>query len=362
MNDFRIPECVNKNGWKEGEAMDTRKDALISIIVPVYQVEKYIKCCVDSVLKQSYQNWELILVDDGSKDQSGIICDAYAKKDARIHVIHKENGGLSDARNAGLAQAKGSYIFLLDSDDFLHQDTLYEMYQAIISTKSDLAICNIQYVDETGQPIYGQDSCREYCVKKDIWNQERFWDAYTKNGKIVCVVAWNKLYKKELFKDLYYPKGKVREDEFLIHRVIDRCQRICCVDKKLCYYRQRSESTMGQSYKKNQMDAVEAYLDRAAFFQERKQENNAEKALLDAIAFLAWYDVGMDKTDSDTCRRYQKLKKETCLATKQQAKRRASLIFKVVTGLYRRNLFPYKFIRNLWWKLDHLKQKLRRTS
>jgi glycosyltransferase involved in cell wall biosynthesis len=125
----------------------------ISIIVPVYDVEKYLKKCVDSILNQTFKDFELILVDDGSPDNSGAICDQYAEKDSRVRVIHKENGGLSDARNAGIEVARGKYLGFVDSDDFVNEDMYKQLYTSIIENNADLSICGIFDLYEGKTPI-----------------------------------------------------------------------------------------------------------------------------------------------------------------------------------------------------------------
>lgn len=138
----------------------------ISVIIPIYNVEKYLSDCVESVLKQTYTDLEIILVDDGSQDASGQICDDYAKQDSRVQVIHKKNGGLSSARNAGIDQATGQYFFFLDSDDWIAENALELLYKEIKSTGSDLALCNMQYVDEQGKNLENQSAYRAYCYEQ----------------------------------------------------------------------------------------------------------------------------------------------------------------------------------------------------
>lgn len=132
------------------QGINTPYKDLISVIVPVYKVERYLCRCVDSIIAQTYTNLQIILVDDGSPDGSGAICDDYAAKDPRITVIHKENGGLSDARNAGLGAARGSYIGFVDSDDYISVDMYEKLYKAIVACNADMSVCNFRYVDENG--------------------------------------------------------------------------------------------------------------------------------------------------------------------------------------------------------------------
>ena len=146
----------------------------ISVIIPVYNVEKYLSDCVESVLRQTYTDLEIILVDDGSKDASGRICDDYAKQDLRVRVIHKQNGGLSSARNAGIESANGQYLYFLDSDDWIAENAIELLYEAIKNTQSDLALCNMQYTDVRGRNISKQNAYRDFCVNNELWTQQDF--------------------------------------------------------------------------------------------------------------------------------------------------------------------------------------------
>ena len=129
------------------------KNLLVSVIVPIYNVEKYLRKCVDSILNQTYKNLEIILVDDGSPDNCGNICDEYALSDSRIRIIHKKNGGLSDARNAGLDIARGNYILFVDSDDYIDETMVEKLYEALEKEKAEMSLCSFVYVNDDGVPI-----------------------------------------------------------------------------------------------------------------------------------------------------------------------------------------------------------------
>ena len=176
----------------------------ISIIVPVYNVEKYLEKCVKSILNQTFTDFELILVDDGTPDSSGVICDQFAEKDERIKVIHKKNGGLSDARNTGIEVAKGEYIGFVDSDDYIAEDMYELLYTNIVNEEADLSICGIYDVYENKE---AQKRIRQYMILNKFEAIKVILEA-----KIVSVHAVNKLYKKELFTHVRYPVGKITED------------------------------------------------------------------------------------------------------------------------------------------------------
>lgn len=229
---------------------------LISVIVPVFNVEKYLYHCVESIVNQTYQNLEIILVDDGSPDACPALCDEWARKDDRIKVIHKQNGGLSDARNAGLACAEGKYIAFVDSDDWVEPNYIEYLYHAIISTNSELAACDIQNVadEETVMPISEKIGRIKRCTSEEAINC------------ILCdcdfrAVAWNKLYSAELLQGEKFEVGRLHEDEFFSYRIYDKCHSLAFVDNRLYNYRQRQGSIM-TSFSMQHLDVLEAYFAR----------------------------------------------------------------------------------------------------
>lgn len=249
---------------------------LVSIIVPIYKVQDFLEACIDSILQQSYKNLEIILVDDGSPDNCGLICDDYAKKDDRIVVIHKENGGLSDARNAGLDICKGDYIAFVDSDDVISEKFIEVLYQNI--GNADLAFCDLFYFDD-GEIFTDQVKNDTPSVKLlDGQYLLGHINTFTDKGPLV-VVAWNKLYKKEIWQNLRYPIGRIHEDEFVIHYILDRCKKVSFINRPMYFYRQRNTSimNMGQKSKKSIIDRFEAIDDRINFF-ENKQFYDLAKA------------------------------------------------------------------------------------
>ena len=167
---------------------------LISVIIPVYKVEKYLCRCVDSVLEQTYTNMEIILVDDGSPDNCPVMCDEYARQDSRVKVIHQENAGLSGARNAGIDMAQGQWLAFVDSDDYLAADFLERLYQACVDTGSSLSVCRWEYVRGETIPEHGTGETRVYTGREMLAN------LYVPDGAYF-VVAWNKLYRKEWIED-----------------------------------------------------------------------------------------------------------------------------------------------------------------
>lgn len=240
---------------------------LISVIVPVYNVEEYLEECIESLIKQSYEQCEIILVDDGSTDKSGRICDSYANRDARIKVIHKENGGLSSARNAGLDIMQGEYIAFVDSDDFVHVDYLKDMKQLAQKYEADLVCCHFTQGESCVWPEQGVD--KEVVRRgKDILNKMNEDD-------VTITVVWNKLYKAEFFKKyaLRFEIGKIHEDMFMTPQVLNLCKVMVISDKQLYYYRIRSNSIMTSAFSVKRLQIFEALEFRIDFL---KKNGNSE--------------------------------------------------------------------------------------
>ena len=239
---------------------------LISVIVPVYNVEKYLRKCVDSIINQTYKNLEIILVDDGSPDKSGDVCDEYAKQDSRIRVIHKTNGGLSDARNTGLDIANGEYIMFVDSDDYIETNMCETLYNRLISDKTDMAICSVLNVDTVGKKT---ETGANITLTDDILTTNEALEKLGSDCACAYVVACNKLYIRALWNDFRYPIGKLHEDEFVAHNIIGKCNRVSTVSKTLYNYLQRNDSIMNSVYSVRRLDGSEAYIARLQYMLER---------------------------------------------------------------------------------------------
>ena len=234
----------------------------ISIIVPVYDVEKYLENCIESILNQTFKDFELILVDDGSTDNSGKICDIYEKKDSRIKVIHKNNGGLSSARNAGLDIACGKYVGFIDSDDSIHPRMYEILYDLIKKYESDISCCNYKKIYDIFKDEYENVNSLEVIEMSNI---EAIKNLYDKEIGVKLVIACNKLYRKNLFDNIRYKVGRVHEDEFMAHRILYNCKKITYVDNELYYYLQREGSIMSKKSYKRKVDALLSKSDRMRF-------------------------------------------------------------------------------------------------
>ncbi len=256
--------------------------AEISIIVPVYQVEEYIKQCIDSILAQTFKDFELILVDDGSKDNSGKICDEYAALDSHITVIHKANGGLSDARNKGLDNASGNYFMFVDSDDYIAPDMVECLYQNIIKRNADIAVCNFRCFFEDGEKDFSTENKAEVLSGKEIFyyrKNERNYGFWT--------VAWNKLYKAETFQNMRFRFGKYHEDEFWANDIYQMDITVVAVEEALYYYRQRNNGIMGNQNIGKCFDIIEAFEERInIYLKEEEYSAQAYKVLIYSLEHL----------------------------------------------------------------------------
>lgn len=240
---------------------------MISVIIPIYNVDQYLSQCMQSVLSQSYKELEIILVDDGSTDKCPALCDEYEKKDARVRVIHKKNGGLSDARNVGMKMATGEWVYFVDSDDWLPQDATQKLFHFARENYCDVVQGGLYYAYQD-HLLYRKASEKEQ--KQTVLGRNEAMRELIINDRVKNF-AWGKLYKLDLLKDLPFPVGKYFEDSFWQHLVMDRVERYGIIDEPLYYYRQRGDSISGTpSGRLN--DLLEGYEQRLVFIQKYYNE------------------------------------------------------------------------------------------
>lgn len=268
-------------------------DELISVIVPVYNVEHYLEKCIESICSQTFTNLEIILVDDGATDRSGAICDEWAQRDSRIRVIHKTNGGLSDARNAGIDVAAGSWFMFLDSDDFITPDTIERLYEAAAAHDCEMAVCNMVriYDDGATEPFYAPTS------ELTVWaGQQRF---ETLKQPSAC----NKLFRADLFRDVRFPKGKFYEDTFVYHVLAHRARRIALTGHDGYYYLSRRDSILGHpTYTDRYFDFIEAVYTRMTYLVDNHVEYYGEEACLSMYAAVSNGEKFINKTDANAAK------------------------------------------------------------
>lgn len=258
---------------------------LISIIVPIYNVEQYLDRCVKSIVEQTYTNLEIILVDDGSPDRCPAMCDAWAKRDPRIKVIHKANGGLSDARNAGLEIVAGEYIAFADSDDLIAADYVQQLYEAIQGTGVRMAACDTFSFYEEQEIPANSGGTVAYRTAEEALNE-------LTSGVGVRAVAWNKLYHRSLLAGERFPVRRHHEDEFFTYRIIHKAGSVAYVDAQLYFYRQRRGSIM-DSFSLKRLDALDAYLQRLELFAAEYPEIYRKDKATFCVSCVMFYSQGL---------------------------------------------------------------------
>lgn len=272
----------NHRGNRESK-MKGKHMPIISIIVPVYNVECYIERCVDSLINQSFNDLEIILVDDGSQDKSGIICDSYIQKDSRIRVIHKDNGGLSSARNAGINIAKGDYIGFVDSDDWVAPFMFEYLYTLIINYSAEIA--SISYVLSDSKTVL--DKNKRYYV--NVFNRQQALHYYLYIGMKKRIADYSvciKLYSKSLFNNIKFPEGQIYEDVVTNFRLLQLCNRYVKSTRQCYYYNQEGNSIIRDSLKKRDLIAF-AVADE--LIQLAKVENSQDIILLSKMKYARTY-------------------------------------------------------------------------
>ena len=242
--------------------MDIKSD-MVSVIVPVYKVEKYLAKCIDSIINQTYRNIEIILVDDGSPDNCGRICDLYESENRNIRVIHKQNGGLSEARNAGIEIAKGTFILFVDSDDWIEPGMVEHLVQLLQTHNADISVCG--YFEDSESAIY---------TITDVEDELYIYGSGTEavkalnyNGGKIGTVAWNKLYRSELFTDFRFDVGRLNEDVFIMPKLFYSANCVVVSTQKLYHYIvSRPDSIMNKALSEKNLDVADAFYSNYEFF------------------------------------------------------------------------------------------------
>ncbi len=262
---------------------------LVSVVAPVYNIRDYVRKCLESITRQSYENLEVIVVDDGSTDGSGEICDQFAKMDARVRVVHQKNGGLSSARNAGLKKAKGEFVCFIDGDDYIRKDFILDLYNAARDNEAEIAICGFNKEIPRGEVLSGEEATVRLLIEQE--NLE--------------IVAWNKLYKKALFVEngIEYPEGEKHEDSLTTYKLLSLAKKVAYVPKSLYVYVERGGSIMDSVKIAPRLKMREKAAEEAIrFFKGQKELIEAAKVslLLAKYAFLDFSISGrVDKKEGE---------------------------------------------------------------
>jgi len=333
----------------------------ISIIIPVYNVEAYLNRCIQSVIHQTYQNLEIILVDDGSTDHSGQMCDAYAKSDKRIKVVHKSNGGLSDARNAGLKVATGNYIGYVDSDDWIELDMYERMYDACIKNQAELAICRYvtEYSTKDSSPVTSTVESnqivplsRDALLQIYLCGHEKY---------VIYNSVWSKLFRRDLVKDMIFPKGRNSEDIMYTTKAFCRLKKAVYLDSGFYHYVQDRQGSIMNEAKSKRMfrDEIPFWREHIAYI-----KNNISDEMGNLAAYYFWRRLlsyyldlsARQETKADAKRLANMMQSEATTIRQVYAKVHRSkgdlirmklflcspLGYRIVNGVYARIIVPIK--------------------
>lgn len=306
------------------------EEVLVSVVIPVYNVEKFLQKCVASVLNQTYRNLDIILVDDGSTDLSGKICDELGKCDERVTVIHKKNGGLSDARNAGLSVAKGEYYAFIDSDDYISSDMVEIMVNSVRKNNCDIAICNMVRFSESGESFLFYHPVVQ---EKVLLGKERF---KTLNQPSVC----NKLFASNLFQNIRFPKGKYYEDTFVYHELLYSAENVVLTGSNSYWYLERSDSIVGNpKYTVRYFDFIEAIWTRAKFLIDNNVQPYGKEACLSLYSAYSNAEKYIKK-DNENKEKFKVARKQYDFAYKFLTKQNHNISFKQKLRLIILKYFP----------------------
>ncbi len=243
---------------------------LISAIVPIYNVEAYLERCIKSIIGQTYNNIEILLIDDGSKDNSLEICKRFEKLDKRIRVFHKGNGGLSDARNYGIDRAKGEYLVFIDSDDYIENRYVEELVKLV--TKDNLKVAQCGFNKVRDNQILEKTNDSNNCVQS---GRKMVIDFYGENES-KNIVVWNKIYRKDLFEKLRFPCGKIHEDEYVTYKILYQEEKVGITNECLYNYSFNPDSITQKKYNIKRLDAMGAYQERISYFKNKKDNELME--------------------------------------------------------------------------------------
>ena len=279
-------------------------NTLISIIVPVYKVEQYLPKCMDSLLAQTYDHFEVLLIDDGSPDKCPEICDRYAAQDARVKVFHKQNGGQSTARNLGLDNAKGEYIAFVDSDDYVSPFYLERLYRRLTEDHTDLAVCGYQEIKQNDL-----DHPKTMAQKDGVVGQETVWRWESEGFYLLATSLVNKLFKAEAWKELRLKEGKYAEDSLAFTEYMKHVRTVSVISEPLYFYVQRGDSSV-HNYGVKNLDSVEARLKRAAYHLDSGRVGLARGVILPTSKLLSYAYEKLDMSDPAVRARYQELADE----------------------------------------------------
>lgn len=317
---------------------------LVSVIVPIYNVEKFLEKCLLSIKNQTFRNYEVLLIDDGSTDNSKKICEDFVKNDNRMKYFYKQNGGLSDARNYGLKYAKGNYLVFVDSDDYLEESFLATLYDGITKNNAEVSVCSFCLNDEKGNKLLDlslNDSDAIIDGRELLRRTTEYENGYS------YTVVWNKMYRRELFKDLKFKYGRLYEDEWISHHLYLNVKKVYLIDIPLYHYVQRQKSITNSSLDFNklntqrefQLDRINLYRDKDEYLYQLANAN-----------YRSWI-VSMvyrhkNLLTKDYIKKLQLDFRKSVKVVKKDTKQSVSR--KIVSFLGYHNIMVASFLKNLW--------------
>lgn len=261
---------------------------LVSVVVPIYNVQDYLRECIDSIINQTYANIEIILVDDGSPDECGQICDVYASQDKRIQVIHKKNGGLSDARNCGMAKATGQYITFVDSDDFIHIRYIEILLELAKDKQADIVAGDFSLFRESDEHQDKVIEENEIGQAQILSSMHLYDDNFINRMTMRLTVAWGKLYKRELWNGIQYPVGKIHEDTFTTWKLMEKAQKVVYVEEPLYYWRENLNSITRGEFSLAHLIGLNAYQEQLEYFIQEKKQRYIEIVFAEYMEMFFW--------------------------------------------------------------------------
>lgn len=338
---------------KASNSMEMFMNKKISVIVPIYRVEKYLKRCIDSLINQTYKNLEIILIDDGSDDNCPAICDSYSAIDHRIKVVHQTNQGIADARNAGLKEVTGQYITFVDPDDYLSIYTYEKMLHILLINDADLVMWNYKYVydDEIDPLSLKKTDISDLIVMNGKQAIKNSYASY-ENG-VLYSVLWNKLYKKELFEGITFPSKRIYEDEARLCMILYKANKIVFWDEQCYFYHQHNKSIVGKKWSKKNENLLDAYVDKLEFFL-KNNENDFINIELSHILHMYCYTQSQFKANGIKENLFKmplRIRLKNLLSKIDKRNIKNSLIIEIILFVY----FPYLYY-GLWYVYNNLKR------
>lgn len=260
---------------------------LVSVVVPVYNSQKYLGACLDSIVNQTYRNLDIILVDDGSTDSSGAICEEYAKKDGRITVIHKKNGGNGDARNEGYKHAKGKWLVMVDNDDLLHAQQIEILLNLAKEKDADIVVGNYRPISDdevvTDKVITDEVYQRAEVLTSDHLNSNDFIRKYS----MILTTPWGKIWKKSLYEDILFPKKSKHDDTWTTWKAYEKAKRVVFVDEVVHYWRNNPES-FGRVFDLSHLEGMDAFAKQLDYFIKEKKQRYIEIVFAEYLEMFFW--------------------------------------------------------------------------